>query len=410
MKPVRIPAFAGMNNRWPDFANRQGNDHFLRTAANVDLTQVGTVRRRKGTTVSIAATDGHSLFTDGQDAFFVDYDVLKRVDTLALTAATILSGLTPQLRMSYAPLGGREFVASNGVVLKHLSLSGVRDFTLPLPATTPILSVAATGTLDAGRYQVAVAYVESDGRESGTTRPVVIDVPANGRLTISGLDSSGTYGEMVIFMSPVNGDQLFYVATATSSSHVISVMPSLGRRPAALLLAPMPPGNFVAVNNGRLFVASGNVLYFSPPYQYAHYNPLRDYIPFQEDITMVLPCGDGVYVSADQTYFLAGDPSTAKLDVALPYKAIAGAAGEIPEAEEVWWMSERGVVRANASGQAKNLQEKNVAVNPGRSGAVLYREQDGVKQMIASVFGPQTSVAAAGSWMEAEIVRGGIDL
>jgi hypothetical protein len=50
-------------------------------------------------------------------------------------------------------------------------------------------------------------------------------------------------------------------------------------------------------------------------------------------------------------------------------------------------MSERGMTVGAPGGQVENVQEKNVAVDPALAGASLYREQDGMRQMIASVFG-----------------------
>jgi hypothetical protein len=68
-------------------------------------------------------------------------------------------------------------------------------------------------------------------------------------------------------------------------------------------------------------------------------------------------------------------------------------------------MSERGMVMGTQDGQVANLQEKNVAVDPAIVGASLFREQDGMKQMVSSLFSPQSTVIAARSFMDAEIVR-----
>lgn len=60
---------------------------------------------------------------------------------------------------------------------------------------------------------------------------------------------------------------------------------------------------------------------------------------------------------------------------------------------------------ADAQGQAKNVQEATVAVGPAQIGATLYREQDGMRQLVAAVSGAQESRAAANSFMTMEVVR-----
>mgnify|MGYP007118495220 CR=1 FL=1 len=65
----------------------------------------------------------------------------------------------------------------------------------------------------------------------------------------------------------------------------------------------------------------------------------------------------------------------------------------------------RDRIVADARGQAKNVQEATVAVEPAASGATLFREQDGMRQLVSSLAGAQTSRAAAESFMTMEVVR-----
>ena len=55
----------------------------------------------------------------------------------------------------------------------------------------------------------------------------------------------------------------------------------------------------------------------------------------------------------------------------------------------------------------KNVQEAAIAMDVAQAGASLFREQDGKKQVIASLFGSDMTAAAAYSYMDAEIVRKG---
>jgi hypothetical protein len=116
-----------------------------------------------------------------------------------------------------------------------------------------------------------------------------------------------------------------------------------------------------------------------------------------------------VYVVADQTYWLAGaDIMAADVVPVLPYGAVEGTGRlVVPDqgAQKVWWFSHRGLVVGNSAGQVANLQEKNVSVEKASVGAALYREQNGVRQVVSSLFGAETSRAAASSFMSAEIIR-----
>lgn len=157
--------------------------------------------------------------------------------------------------------------------------------------------------------------------------------------------------------------------------------------------------------DGRLIVASGNILYYSELFAPTLHNPAKSYIPFAENITMIRPCDGGIYVSADETYWIAGDLASGAINTVLPYKAVFGTDSEVPNSNNVWWMSERGMVVGAPGGEVENVQEKFVAVDAATAGASLYREHDGMRQMLSSLFGTQTNVMAASSYMEFEVIR-----
>lgn len=406
MKPVRIPAFSGMNNRLPDFVNRAEKDHFLRTAVNVDLTQAGTIRRRKGTAQAIAGSDCHSLFAFRDDAFFVDYDELNRIDPETLTATAVDGGyMTPRRRASYSVLPDGSTLVTNGAQFYRVVGDDAFAYPIPLPPYDPEPVYSAVGSLKSGvTYQFLFVLMDDGGVEGGSTIPVAFTMPADGGVQFPVPTVTGY--TVQIYMTPANGADFFAVdPMVVSGIASITLPPTAGRRCRTKLLAPIPTGIIVRNNNGRVFTAAGSMLYYSEPYLPGLYNPLKGFIPFPADITMVEVCGDGLYVSADQTYWFGGDIASAEMVPVLPYRAITGAASTVNNTTDIWWMSERGMVVANEQGNAKNVQEKDVAVQPGVSGAALYREQDGVRQLIASVFGDRSTVAAASSWMEAEIVR-----
>ena len=148
------------------------------------------------------------------------------------------------------------------------------------------------------------------------------------------------------------------------------------------------------------------VLLYSEAFSPALYNPLKGYIPFPAVITVVEPCAGGVYIVADKTYFLTGAMAEASLREVSRATGVPGTGLALDDGT-VCWVSDSGLVVGTPSGEVNNVQDKHVAVAPAAAGATLYREQDGMRQLVASLFNPGTSVAAATTYMDAEIVRQG---
>lgn len=171
-------------------------------------------------------------------------------------------------------------------------------------------------------------------------------------------------------------------------------------------LVQMPGGTVVRYYNGRVLCASGRYLLYSEAFSPALYNPLKGYIPFPAVITVVEPCAGGVYIVADKTYFLTGPMAEASLREVSRATGVPGTGLALDDGT-VCWVSDSGLVVGTPSGEVNNVQDKHVAVAPAAAGATLYREQDGMRQLVASLFNPGTSVAAATTYMDAEIVRQG---
>ena len=195
--------------------------------------------------------------------------------------------------------------------------------------------------------------------------------------------------------------------STTASTYRFPVTPQQGAQLQTLGFRPMPAGSIVRVHNGRLLTADRNGLYYSEPYAPTWHNPLRGYIPLP-GITLVEPMQAGIYITtADRTYWLAGADiaGDAALVDLLPYGAAAGSSTRINNALDVAWYSQRGIVIGSRDGQVKNMQEDTTATEKASRAAMLYREQDGMRQLVSSLFGAEATVAAASTYFEAELVR-----
>jgi hypothetical protein len=420
LKTTNIGPFVpGMSNRRPDFALfDKDKGTFARTIVNGDVDAGGIVKRRKGSAREITGVDCHSLWLDDTATFgyYVDGATLFRVDDGGgtLRKTTVRTDLLQGLRMSYAQVNDSVYY-SNNAVIGRLDIHGDNAAGVPTFAAQPVFTAggAGSGALQAGLYEAVLVFVNLAGEESGSTYPVQIAVPANGSLVISSLPTSYPAGANLIrlYISPPNGDTMFASGfLPVASSFTLSVLPVSGGRCQTLFRTQMPVGQIVRFLNGRLMVASGSTLNYSDPFAPALYNPAKNYITFPAPITMMEPCQNGVYVAADQTYWIAGDLTKAELNPVLPYGAAQYSSVQIPNENAVAWMSARGLVKGSQDGKVTNLQEADVAIEPGLGAATFIRERDGTKHAISSLFGIGPTQMAADSFATAEVIRKGTSL
>lgn len=376
-KPQQIGALLGLNNRLPltrmetSLPNRAAAA-WLRTATNIDLSTNGFLRSRKGFALSVAG-GWHSLWADDMDAYGVLNGDMVRIDQRTMAPAVVVPGVGRN-RVSYVRLPDGMVYWASGARIGRLAGQTAREIVTPAPNPSPSASATAGG-LPAGRYQVCFTALGLDG-ESASTDPVQIILPRNGGIAFSGLTpatriyATGPDGEVFNEIAP--GDYM------SLGNH--------GTACATFMLATMPAGHALAHYRGSLLVARGKFLYLSEPYRYGLMNPGRSFIPFPAEITVVQPCEDGLYVCADKTYWIPGDPLNTQPVVVLPYGALLGSATFDPYTKTAYWQGRQGVVVANPGGQVAVPQDGALLFNPAGSGASLLREQDGERHVLAARF------------------------
>ena len=401
MKTVPVGPFLGMNNRLPDTKLRvQDKGDFLRNAVNVDVTTAGTVKRRQGMTKLVEGDSCHSFYAHGDDAYYADGTNLYRLTgTVDTPVRQLVRDDLPLGRtLTFCDMAGT-LIYSDGLELYRLTGSVSERYTLPTPNLAPSITVT-TGALPGGLYQVTYTSVGPQGMESGAFPPVQVSVPDNGGLDIA------VPADTRVFVSPCNGDMLFFVGEGPSVS--VTTPTDGGELCQTLNLHPLPGGDIVRYRYGRLYVAKGEVLYYSEPFAPGLFNPLGNWLVFPEKINVLEPINQGIWLVTDKTYWMPGtDPSKAELLEQLPYGAAFGSGLSFPDRNQVAWMSDRGMCLADGNGAVQNVQEANVVTNPVASGAVLLREEDGLKQLLASSREAGQSLAAARTFMDAEVIRKG---
>jgi hypothetical protein len=108
--------------------NDSGHTYFFQKAENLDLTNKKNMRRRDGYRIVASLTDLHSLWSDGDNCFFMDADKLYRLNA-DMTHTLLLPGFA--LRpMNYAMVYGKCYF-TNGSEIGWIDDNGVSA--LPSP-------------------------------------------------------------------------------------------------------------------------------------------------------------------------------------------------------------------------------------------------------------------------------------
>lgn len=382
----------------------------LRGAVNVDILSSGRPRMRSGMAQAIADAGAHSVFAadDNTRMVYATGSTLKMVSP-NLVATTILSNALLAKPLSFAELHGEIYFSNEDINGKVNALNTYEPWGVVPPSLPPTLTTTAGDHF----IQVTCAFVLASGEVSGApiaAQATCTDTPTV-RVSNIPVSSDSRVLYTRIYVTDVDGKEFFQQVDVPNgiTTTTISGALCLGEELLTQFMQPPPCGQLIEFNNGRFFVASGPVLYPTQPLRYGLYLPDEDYYPYPERITLVRGVQNGLFVSAEQTYFEQGicTPDHVHKPV-LPYRAIEGASAKInvDSTKDVLWLSERGFVRGSAGGAVKNLTEGQLAVETGIPRACLgIHERQGHKAAIAIVTGGKTSPLVHKDYIEAEAER-----
>lgn len=404
----------------------------FRKGVNVNVTDDGKVRRREGYTKIIDAYEPRCLYGAGKRAFFaIEGDLYAAaasrgpdgLPTLA-DVQLIYSGLDPAGELSYTLIEPDVFVSDGQSNLRIGPDNFVSSWSLPA-LDFPLVTTTEGGSLEAGRYFVAIAAKAMSGEEGPLTDPMVIEVPADGKMFIA-LPTSIPAGtaRVAIYMSKPNGKELLLLTAVPASAGQVTVgKQRLGRPPVSQDLDPMPPCRFSAVWNGRLLVAYGAAVVWSEPNQFALTQSAYNFLPFSEDITMLaaIDTAGGFFVGlGSKTYFVVGaNPADASLTLAYSAGVVPGTLVMVPGARLPFddppdmpvpmWMATNGVFCVGfMDGSVHPLTETRFVGAHAEAGAAMFDQRNGQNRYVATLRNPSENNFAMSDQITAEVVRNGI--
>lgn len=346
MKPVRFPAFLGINNKLPATSLSVEAGRYLADAVNVDIDNDGSLRRRIATERVAAVTGVHSLFDGLAVLSSALYSVSLPGGSMALSRV-----LESNARMSYTEVAdGRLFLSNGTDSLRRTAAGAIVPWALPAPSAPTLAEIP--GSLSLGRYRVALSF--SDAEHEGALSEMALIEASGVRVTLPTAPEGATH--VNIYITGNDGDvPMLHTSQPVGDASIDLATPADGQQSIREHEAPLPAGNRIFEFNGRLCSVSGNRLYFSQPYRYGYYRPASGVIPFPADITCAAGAQDGIYVAtATHTYYIAGrdldSPDVAFRTVG-KFGAVPGTEFEHPDNPVFGWFSTKGFAILNPGGE-----------------------------------------------------------
>lgn len=367
---IPLLPMAGINNVAEDAALQRGGDApklYVRDAVNVDITESGLPQLRSGVR-PVTTTAYRNLWQSPLhgDVFGTLGDQWVRIDPASWTheaLATIGEG-----DVSHEVLNNR-VVVSGPAGLFVFDGSSAQRLTFD-SAAPPMVAALGGGSLAAGTYGAAVAWLRGD-LESQTSEATFVEVGEGGLLRVAFplcMDPSVT--GVRLYLTRQDGGELARAGDYPANADPVDVplLPELGRPAQFRNLSPMPAGAFLRYWHGRLLTARLNVLRWSEAMGYHLHDERHGFLQMPQRITFIEPVEGGIWIGqVDHVAFLEGAApegfSVRRLasrapvprsSIRLPAEAV-GAAAEGGR-EVAVWLAENGYVLGTASGTMIELQ------------------------------------------------------
>jgi hypothetical protein len=392
MQPIKGLGFRGMNNleTAPGILLDDAKRITPKIALNVEVLDGGKLVRRQGYSLKIPLPGVHSLWADSV-MLCVASGILYRIEGSAMALGAVAG---PQAAVCYGELDNLIYMATPSWEAVYDLLGGlVRPWGLSLPPAPAYTLVA--GDLPPGTY--SFCYTRSEGgRLSGNGQ--IERVSWEGGTHGIRVDNLPTGGQC--WVTHPNGTDLFLANVVSGVITAPTVVPL-----PTFQVAPPSGISYFAQAFGRIWACKGKKLIYSDPFQYEWFRT-PNFKSFLEDLIMVAPVTDGLFVnSKDSTWFLDGtDPAKMALkrigDGAAPGTlvtaelpgAVVGGGYEmsrrLSQIPSPVWIGKHGVVIGTQTGHLVHLTESRLRMSIRSQGGSLFRVKKGVPQIITVLSGP----------------------
>lgn len=415
---VSLKNFKGIDNVLKPEAT---NPSFLKKAENVDIDKAGALNKRKGYT-KVASGNFSSIWASTAElgCYAVKDGNLVEVNS-DYTFTTVLSNVG-NFPISMDEIDDLIYFSSpvvNGIIDNGI----YRSWGIPKNMLQPTLSITS-GNLSSGTYQVSFTYVNKYGIEGGTVNSSYITVSNNsGISTFIPMPSDPDILYARVYCSTPDGTIQYYSGIGTlGSNYTISSVSSFSNPLRTQGLDNAPLGHIVKYYRGRMYIAADNILWYSEPFQYQHFNLASNYFEFPERIREVMPVEDGIWIGSDRLYYLSGDnPDEFKRSTKEYVKVVEGTGTRISGAyihmDNVpigykWLVTtDLGIWILFNQGMLINLTAQNLSLEQADSGTSIFLQENGTNQYLSILnTNENPNNAIMGDLVEATIVRNGLTI
>lgn len=388
----------------------------LRDAVNVDLTKLGHPIRREGYQLHRSGFT-HSLWSHPA----IDYGVCVHDGYLSRVTADgdviPLQEVQAYRPVTYAYVNGHVYW-SNDSEKGAVSSGWAGHWGLPEPPQPEYALIP--GSLAEGRYAVVTVWVDQFGEEYGASKPSVITTDGQSSISVaSPQDWPDPADKLRVFVSQPDGEVLYEGGESLAPGMTVDIHPSVlgrGRELETEELKTVKPCSIVRYFNGRLYMARNDTVTFTEPLRYSLTRPAQGIYMFSSKVTLLEPSLDGLYVGTDEgIVFIAGsDPydirqTNVSRHAPVP-RAVTTVPGEFMGADQAevpaWWGIDGALVAGLPGGNLQQLSKDRIATPNFGIGAMMYREREGMAQLVSSLRnGGEQSQLAATDTAVAEVRR-----
>ena len=371
----QIKRFKGLNNVSDSL--RLGMN-WLVTANNVHITDAGALEKREGYVLKQAGsfTGAYATF-DFQRMYLIDSSTLRTFD-----GAVLKTGLS-SAPMHWAEINDQVFF-NNGVDSGIIAPDGqVIDWRWDTPPSPTLATV--TGSLPAGQYQACITYTLADGRETGASDPVQIELGEGGALQISGISQVAGM-QTNLYLAPANSDVYQFAESPFGAATVWNTSPdNLGMDLLTDDMAPLPEGcDVIQFWRGRCYAAQyfadldQTVVWFSQPLGFHLFNLAADYLIVPGKVAMLAPTKTALVVGTTAKIFTY---TPERFEEVADYGVVPGQHWGKDDDDRILFWTTRGVCSALPF---SNLTDKTVSVAPGvRAGGTVVRSGGQKRYLVA---------------------------
>lgn len=416
-----------------------GNTTVARKLENVDIDNAGRAKLRRGQE-TIDDAEAHSLFNFNDNFLLAwvaqEYRAYRKAGTTIELDTVLYAGMLD--RFVTATTDDFDVYASNGTTEFHKRIASdlsVHPFWLDTPAPADV-SAASAGGLAAGKYEVSVTCVDSDGRESGASDPVVVTLTEGQGIAVVFPVAPEDAARWRVYRSTANGGEgedasVLYLCAdlPTLVTETTLAETTLGGTCKTLWMQPIPPCTLIRYGFGRNFAAALDGIVWSEPGRPGLMNATGNHVGMYGGCRMLELLGEGgdaagAFASdTRRTYWFAGaDPKTWRQRIVYPHPAVPGTSVlvsgtvmglETAEPVAVWMASNGTWLMGLPGGQIVPIRENQVAlpVDADR-GAAAFFEHGGVKQIVTTLLGGNANGnnSAMSDSADATIRRHGIEI